>query len=454
MSIPESVSDQATVSRRKFKPFSVMDTRRATILATLAWVFAVYDYILFGTLLPQISQEMGWNASTATAISMWVSVGTFVVILIIGPITDRIGRRKGMMLTVGGTAISSALSAVVPGAGTLIGVRALGGMGLSEQNVNATYLSEIYEVTEDEAIKKRKGFIYSLVQGGWPIGCVLAALFVYLLMTVWDTGWREVFAIAAVPAIIIAIACRKLRETPQFEIQSEIRKLTKANKESEARALSESYGIDYQPHTSLSRIFQGAERRNTLLLSLASIFNWMGIQVFAVLGTTVLVVAKGVSFGEALLFTVIINAIAYLGYLFFGWAGDKWGRKNVVACGWLLAGVIFALMLTVAEGNFQVVGLFAIGQFFLIGPYSALNFLMAECYPDNCRATGALFIGAMSQPGAIIGGLLLTSIIAVGVASTTEAAATNSAALLVGAGGTFVSGLLMFTVKHIKERNR
>ena len=454
MNFPEQIADPPRAVRRQFKPFSIKDTRRATILATLAWIFAVYDYILFGTLLPEIAKENGWSASTATAISTWVSVGTFIVIIIIGPITDRIGRRKGMMLTVGGTAISSALSAIVPGASSLVAVRSLGGMGLSEQNVNATYLNEIYEVTEDEAIKKRKGFIYSLVQGGWPIGCVLAALFVYLLMTVWGTGWREVFAIAAVPALIIAIACRKLRESPQFEVQHEIRKLTRAGKETDARALADSYGVDYHARMPLSRIFQGAERRNTVMLSLASIFNWMGIQVFAVLGTTILVIAKGATFGEALLFTVITNGVGYLGYLFFGWAGDKWGRKNVVACGWLVAGIVFALMLTVAEGNVQVVGLFAIGQFCLIGPYSALNFLMAECYPDSCRATGAVFIGAMSQPGAIIGGLLLTAIIAAGVATSTEAAATGTAALIVGALGTFISGLLMFGVRHIKERTR
>ena len=48
------------------------------------------------------------------------------------------------------------------------------------------------------------------------------------------------------------------------------------------------------------------------------------------------------------------------------------------------------------------------GLFFLVGPYAAIQYFMAECYPVSCRATGTAFIGAMSQPGTILGGALFT----------------------------------------------
>jgi hypothetical protein len=48
-------------------------------------------------------------------------------------------------------------------------------MGYAEQTVNATYLNEMYAAANDPNLNRRKGFIYSLVQGGWPIGALVAA---------------------------------------------------------------------------------------------------------------------------------------------------------------------------------------------------------------------------------------------------------------------------------------
>ena len=125
--VPESGVAPATNS---FRRVGGRATRNATIIAFFAWLFAVFDFIMFGTLLPQISASFGWDNATASLVSTLVSVGTAVVALAVGPITDRIGRRKGMILTVSGTAVASALSSVTPSAAYLIGVRALGGLGL------------------------------------------------------------------------------------------------------------------------------------------------------------------------------------------------------------------------------------------------------------------------------------------------------------------------------------
>jgi len=34
-------------------------TRKATIIAFFAWLFASFDFVMFGTLLPQISASFG-----------------------------------------------------------------------------------------------------------------------------------------------------------------------------------------------------------------------------------------------------------------------------------------------------------------------------------------------------------------------------------------------------------
>ncbi|WP_435740091.1 hypothetical protein [Clavibacter nebraskensis] len=55
---------------------SVRQTRRVTGTAFLAWTIAVYDFILFGTLLPDISRDFGWDTSESLLVSTLVSVGT------------------------------------------------------------------------------------------------------------------------------------------------------------------------------------------------------------------------------------------------------------------------------------------------------------------------------------------------------------------------------------------
>ncbi|WP_433181760.1 MFS transporter [Actinoallomurus sp. CA-150999] len=435
-----ATGDGAAPPTRQLPRVGVRATRKATIIAFFAWVFAVYDYILFGTLLPEISSRFGWSEQRASLISTFISAGTAIVVLGVGPLVDRLGRRKGMILTVSGTAVASAVTAGTVNAAYLVGVRSLGGIGLSEQAVNSTYLNEIYAVTEDEAIKKRRGLVYSLVQGGWPIGTLLAAAFVALLLPL--VGWRGCFLLATFPAIIIALSRRTLRESPQFELEQRLRALRKESRTEEARRLAADYGVTEEASAPLLDIFRGTARRNTIVLSLAWFVNWFGIQIFSVLGTTVLTKGKDVGFANSLLLFIVINAVGYLGYVFHGWAGDRLGRRNVIAFGWMLSGVLFALMLTVAHGTVAVVALYSMGMFFLIGPYSAMLFYMGECFDTRCRATGTSFINAFSQPGAIAAGAICTAMLASG-------AHWGQAALIVGAIGTLLSGFVMFAARKV-----
>jgi MFS transporter, putative metabolite:H+ symporter len=370
---------------------------------------------MFGTLLPQISATFGWDKSTASLVSTLVSATTAVVALAAGPITDRIGRRRGMILTVSGTAVASALSSATSSAAYLIGVRSLSGLGLAEQAVNGTYLSEIYAVTDDEMIKRRRGLIYSFVQAAFPVGVLLAAAWIAIFLPM--IGWRGCFLLAVFPAVVIALMRRGLRETPQFELELRLRTVP------------------------LAAIFRGPARRNTLVLGAAWFLNAAGMQLFAILGTTVLTEGKHVSFANSLVLLIVANAGGALGGVAHGFLGDRLGRRNVIAVGWIISGILFSLMLTVAQGVVSVVVLYTLGLFFLNGPYAAMLFYMGECYDTSCRATGTTFLNAVSQPGCIAAGAIVTAMLANG---STWAHAT----LLVGAVGTFVSGFVVFGARN------
>jgi MFS family permease len=432
---------------RRFPSFTRRQTNVAMVLALLAWTVAVFDYGLFGTLLPAMQSDFGWSDSTAYLVNTLIAVGTAVVAFGVGPVIDRLGRRRGMMVTIGGTAVASVLTSLIPtrlGAGStaaVVGVRSLGGLGFSEQSVNATYLNEVFAVTEDERKSENRGFWYGIVQGGWPLGFLLSsALAVAALGAI---GWRGMYLVATVPALVLIVVIgRKLRETPQFELQQKLHRLKREGRAAEAQALAAEHGIQHSDNAPIARIFAPDLRRNTLVLSLAWIINFFGINIFSVLGSSVLANAKGVKLSTAFWMLIVINLVAYFGYIFHGWLGDRIGRKRTIVIGWLISGVAFALMLTPAISSYAlIVATYAIGLFFLVGPYAAILFYMGECYPTDCRGTGSVIIGAMSQPGTIIGGFLFTAAAA--------AWGTGAAALWVGAVGTFVSGLLMLLAKPV-----
>lgn len=433
--------------QRKLPVFSKKNTTIATWLALLAWTIAVFDYGLFGTLLPAMQEEFGWTETEAYAVNTWIAVGTAIVCFGVGPVIDRLGRRKGMMVTVGGTAIVSAVTAAIPATlgffsnALLVFVRSFGGLGFSEQAVNATYMNEVYQVTEDTKKRKRPGFYYSFIQGGWPLGFLLASALAFAFLP--SLGWRALYIMAAIPAAItVYLISKKLKETPQFELHEKLTALEKSGRVDEAHALAGSFGVQHSSTAPLKRIWEPGLRRNTIVFSLAWIVNFFGIMVFSILGSSVLVNSRGVELADAFWMLIVINALAYFGYVFHGWFGDVIGRKKTIIIGWIISGISFAVMLSpIASTPTLIILSYGTGLFFLVGPYAAIQYFMAECYPVSCRATGLAFIGAMSQPGIILGGALFTLV--------TAAAGTTAAALWVGALGTLVSGLLMMAAKPI-----
>lgn len=441
MSIPDRVGTtlpSAVADEWKKLRVSKRETRRGTILAFVAWTLAVFDFILFGTMLPEIQDGFGWTDEVAATAVTLIAVGTTITVFLMGPITDRLGRRKGMLTTVGITAIASAATAATTNFASVVAVRSLGGVGSGEQAVNTTYLNEIYALSEDEAVTKRRGFVYGLVQSGWPIGALLAAGFAVALAPWFD--WRALFVLATLPALLVLVMRRGLKETPQFLVQQHLRELQKHGKMDQADQFAARYGLSNVQRGSVRELFSPENRRNTLMLSLAYFLSWFGVQTFSVLGTTVLTKGLEVSFSNALVIVVLSNLIAAGGYIFHGWAGDKFGRKSVVVLGWVASAVFFATMLFAPLTAPLIVLSYGLGLFFLIGPYSALVFYMGESFTASSRATGAALVTAIGQPGAILASALITALLAAGTDW-------SMVAFYVGVIGIVLSAIAMLGVK-------
>lgn len=417
----------------------------SSIVAFLAWVFSVYDYTLFGTLLPAMADGLGWSTATSTAVATWVGVGVFMVALSVGPLLDYVGRKASLVLTTAGAAISSGLTALSFSALYVVIVRAFSGLGYSEQVVNATYLNEIYGKQQREGfIYRRRGLVYSLVQGGWPVGVLVGAGLAAILVP--TIGWRGTFLVATLPAVIIVIMAFWLKESPTFKAMKYIKQLEKEGRHDEAVEFGQEHDIDvhHTEEVTYRQIFNPDIRKHTIFLALAFLTNWIGIQVFAVLGTTVLTEGKGVSFGNALIFLVVSNAAAYIGYLTHGFFGDLIGRRWTIAGGWIISGIAYTIMLFGPDAGAFVLAMYTIGLFFIIGPYAALLFYMGESFPTRMRGTGAAFVNAMGPLGAIVGSALLTVFLNAGFQMTL-------AAFFAGAIAVVLSGLLMFGTRKVED---
>ncbi|HIE0608322.1 TPA: MFS transporter [Serratia marcescens] len=439
-----SLYKKTTVNGWQPQQLTIRDAKFATWIAFFAWVFAVYDFILFGTLLPEIGDHFGWSEVEQAELATWVAVGGAIIALAIGPLVDKLGRRLGIVVTVGGAAVCSLLTAIggAWGKGALIGIRSVAGLGYAEQTVNATYLTEIYAALDDPALNRRKGFIYSLVQGGWPVGALVASALTALLMPI--IGWQGSFIFAALPSFIIALLALKLKETPQFQIHQHIHQLRHLGDTEQARQVARDYQVDYDAHqqAGLSAALRGASLRATLVLGGAVLINWFAIQIFSVLGTTVLTKVHSVSFANSLLILVLSNLVGYCGYLTHGWLGDRFGRRNTIAVGWMIGGVSFAVMLFCPSNLPTIVALYSIGLFFLIGPYAAALFFISESFPTAIRATAGALIGAMGPIGAIIAGIGTTTVLS-------DGGHWQTAALWFGAVPCFASGVIMLFARHV-----
>ena len=413
----------------------------SSIVCFLAWVFSVYDYTLFGALLPVISDEFGWSTSFGTFILTLVSVGTIIVALLVGPMLDYLGRKPSLVISTVGAALSSGLTGLAPAslAGAyMVVVRTFSGLGYSEQAVNATYLNEMY------GNHPRRGFIYSLVQGGWPIGVLLgAALSAVLLPAI---GWRNTFLVATFPAFVIAILALKLRESPKFQAMKYVKKLEKSGRHQEAVEFGRDFDIDvhHSEESTFKQLFEPDLRKHTIFISLAMLCNWIGIQVFAVLGTTVLTEGKGVEFSSSLIILVISNAAAYIGYLCHGFVGDRVGRRLTIAGGWLISSIAYTLMLFGPDSTAFVLTMYTAGLFFIIGPYAALLFFMGESFPTRVRGTGSSFVNAMGPAGAIAGSGLFSLFTGIGLSVVLTA-------FLAGSIATLLSALLMLGTRDVKD---
>ncbi len=166
----------------------------AFLAAWVGWVLDAFDFTVYIVVAPYIAKEFNVSPTAlmgSITLTLLVRLGGGVIA---GWMADRWGRRLPLMLSLLWVAAFDAAIFFAPSFAVLLGLRTLFGFGMGAEWTAGTALA-----MESFPPRGRK-FASGLLQAGWPVGFLLAAAIAYFVVPA--LGWRAMFLIAAVPALL------------------------------------------------------------------------------------------------------------------------------------------------------------------------------------------------------------------------------------------------------------
>jgi SHS family lactate transporter-like MFS transporter len=330
----------------------------------LGWTLDAFDFFLLVFVIKDVAGEFGTAVSSiALAVTLTLAlrpVGAFIF----GRLADRFGRRPILMLDVALYSVLGFATAFAPNLTAFLLIRALFGVAMGgEWGIGA---SLTMETVKPEA----RGLVSGLLQSGYPSGYLIASVAFALLYP--HLGWRGMFMIGILPALLILYIRRSVPESPGW------------NRE----------------RTSAATILNVLARHWQLALYavlLMTAFNFFSHGTQDLYPTFL---QKQHHFVPATVGTIAVlyNIGAILGGLSFGAFSQSFGRRRtMMLCAlfalpaiWLWAFSETALLLAV--GAFLV-------QFFVQGAWGVVPAHLNELSPPEARGT---FPGTVYQLGNFI----------------------------------------------------
>src|SRR5579864_8504053 len=168
-----------------------------------------FDTTAIGYVAPALAKE--WNIGKA-ALGPVFSAGLFGLMigaLLFGPLADRLGRKKIIILSTLAFGVGTLVTAFVNDVNTLLVVRFLTGLGLGGAMPNTVSL------TSEFSPKRRRATMVMVMFVGFSIGAALGGLLAAALIP--QFGWRSVFVVGgAAPLILVPILVLRLPESVRF----------------------------------------------------------------------------------------------------------------------------------------------------------------------------------------------------------------------------------------------
>ena len=387
------------------------DRRYVTFLVIVAlsgWALASYDFNLLVVALPDISKDLHLTPSFVGLLGFIIYGAMFGITLFAGYGMDRLGRKTMWMWCLSGAALFTGLTYFVESYWQLAIIRALAsGCATSELAISITLVNE-------QVPAHRRGLLYSVVQGGWPLGMFLASG-VYLLLE--QLGWRTAFLFGVIPLVAVMIGRMWVKDSEQFQHLQEVKRASAAGDQARVDLLLQRYAVNVAEinKVTVRQLFAtpGFVRQRLGLLTLVWLFyatSWVATNVYI---TYWLVHYDHWTSAETGRLLLISGGLGYLFYIFGGLLGERWGRREVLVWTGLATGPLNLLFMLVHQPAWIWVIYFLIYQL-TNGAWSAAGYAYwAESFPTRVRGTAIGWLGAMMALGLILGTLLWTILISI-----------------------------------------
>jgi SHS family lactate transporter-like MFS transporter len=332
------------------------DQRNAFVASWLGWALDAFDYFLLVFVLSDVAKTFDTSKTKVAVATTLTLAARPLGAAFWGYWADRRGRRIPLLCCVLFYSTVGFLTAFSPSLTVLLIMRALYGFGMGgEWGLGASLAME-------KIPKEKRGFFSGVLQQGYPLGYFFAALAFFAIVPTF--GWRGLFVVAAVPAVLALFIRMRVQESEVWQASHERQK---------------------QTHTGFRDVFLQRDvlRRFLYLVLLMGAFNFMshGTQDFF---PTFLEDDFNASTTTTVIVALIYNAGAILGGMYFGALSQRFGRRRtIIVC------AVLALPIVPLFAFAPTLGLITLGAFlmqlFVQGAWGVIPAHLTELSPDEVR---------------------------------------------------------------------
>lgn len=406
------------VARIERLPHSLWHVKIRLLIGVVTF-FEAFDQLLVAYTLPVIGAEWSLTPVMQTVAVTSGSVGMLLGALGAGWLADRIGRVKVVILAMLVTAIGSLLLAVSPGFAAFVVLRFVQGIGIGgEVPVAAAYIGELSRA-------KGRGRFVLLYELVFPAGLLFAA--VASAWVVPNFGWRPLYLIGAVPAVLALFIAKAVPESPRWLLargdlegaEKSVARIeanvTASTKKALPQPVQSAAHEHVEPKGRLRDLVTGKYLRRTTVVSALWFLGFLANYGITAWLPTIYVSVYGLPLATALNYSLLATAAGFVGCLIVALLIDKLGRRMCLFGAFAIAAAaLLALAAFGARTGTEVAVWTTVAAIFLFAANISLYLYTPELYPTRVRALGASLGGAWARIGIITGPVIVGALVAAG----------------------------------------